>query len=96
MIGGPDARMVGSPECSGVAAVQHGPAPVAEVAHGGDAGREVPAQRVVDHAGEVLVVERRQAFQRARAGVTAQVHVRIDQTGQDRGIGEVGHRPAVG
>ena len=30
------------------------------------------------------------------AGVTAQVHVRIDQTGQDRGIREVGHRPAVG
>jgi hypothetical protein len=78
-----------------VAPVDHRPASVTEVTHGRDPESEVGAQRVLNDRGHLLVTEGGQAIERAEATITAEMYVRIDQSGQHRRVREINHATPV-
>ncbi len=63
--------------------VDHGPLVVTQVPDRGHACLQVAVEAVLDHRVEVLGGERGQAVQRAVLAVGAQMHVGVDQSGQD-------------
>jgi hypothetical protein len=65
-----------------VAPVDHVEVPVAQVAHRGHPGGQVPAQRLGHHRLDLLIGVARHAVQRHRPAVGDQVHVSVDQARQ--------------
>ena len=84
VIGGPDATTVGPPSFDRPA-LDDGPPVVAEVPHRRDARAEVLLPRGRDDRLQLVGGQLGDPVQRMRAAVTAEVHVRVDEAGQDRG-----------
>ena len=71
------------------------PARIAEVTGRGHPTRQLSAQRSADDRVEFVVAEFRELVEGPRAGVAAQVHVGIDEAGEQGGAGQIRDR-AVG
>ena len=75
--------------------VQHSPAAVTQVPHGGDTGSELRAQGCPDDLAEFVVAMACQAVQGAVAGIPAQVDVTSIMPGSTVGPGNSRDRPAI-
>lgn len=85
----------GRPVAAPAIVVDHGEVVVAEIAYGGDAVVELTPHRTADDVVQLIRCQIGDSVERVRSVVGAEMHVRIDQAGQQRGAWKVGDLAAV-